>query len=408
MQSIRYRENDGIATIKIIFSIFLALYPILCLYTGFFRFTIGDVGLIMFTIFAILPPVPRQDTSIVPVAFFLITTIIVFFVNLFVFKTMPSWAATTYFFRLAKLVFYLMAAFFCGKKFFDSKSFEKAVVIIGCAAAAFMFFQYVAFYLLGKVYLGHIPGLEIYIEEYALGDYEEFYSKTFRPCSFFLEPAMFAQYMIVPTGLVLFSSRRKALSKILLIIIFSLSIVMSTSAQGIAYLGILFLLYIFWGSSKKTYTIVLLFVFVVAIVILQLFSEPFRFAVNRLLFSEDALSARIGTYEYIAEMDIPFKIIGYGYGVVPHGEYMAGVAYVWYGCGFIGVLLVLTMFLTFFKKAQSKTARVICLIFFMSFFVTSLFYNYMLFWFVCFIISHKENRHRRHHNGSYYRRYEEI
>ncbi len=390
----RYKKYGIIQTL---FCIFLALYPVLCLYKGFYKFTIGDLGLVVFTVLGVLPP-PRQDRRLVPVVVFLITTISVFLLNLMVFKTMESWAMTAYLFRLIKLCFYLIAAFTCGKKYFTTHIFERAVIAVGVVATAFMFFQYFAFYGLGRVYLGHIPGLTIYIEEYALSDYESLYKNTFRPCSIFLEPAMYAQFMVVPITLALFSKKLSVISKVLFVSFFSLSVVMSTSAQGLVYLAVIFFLYIFMSSNKKINIILFVCAVFVAILGAYLFLEPFRFAVDRLLYSEDALSARVGTYEYIRNMEIPFKIIGYGYGVVPHGEYMAGLPYVWYGCGIFGVLLVFSMFLSFFRYAESRAARVICAVFVISFFVTSLFYNYMLFWFVALMISLREKRKHRHHH----------
>jgi hypothetical protein len=405
MAQILRRGDSHHSRIKTVFCIFLALYPVLCLYTGFYRFTIGDVGLMLFTVLGFLP-LPRQDRRVAPVVVFLVFTLLVFLLNLFAFETMTSWNVSVYALRLLKLFFYLAAAFSCGKKYFETKVFEKAVIVVGCVAAGFMFFQYIAFYLFGKVYIGHIPGLEVYIEAYSLSDYESLYSQTFRPCSLFLEPAMYVQYMIVPTCMALFSKRLSPVSKIALVSIFALSIVMSTSAQGLVYLAIVFFTYAFVGTKKKTNVIAFLFVLVVAVLVAYIFLEPFQFALNRLFNSEDALSARVGAYDYVKDMPGPFWLLGYGYGVVPPDEYMAGAAYVWYGCGILGVALAINMFFSFFKNADGRVARIICIIFFAAFFVTSLFYNYMLFWFVTLIISVSEHRRRRHHHH-HHEHYEE-
>lgn len=394
-----YRNNSFLKTA---FCIFLAVYPVLCIYTGFYKFTIGDLGLLVFTVLGLLPP-PRKDRRIVPVAIFLLTTIFIFFLNLFVFRTMSSWAVSSYVFRLIKLCFYLGSAFLCGKKFFDTETFTKAVIAVGFVAALYMFFQYFAFYGLGRVYMGHLPGLEIYIEAYSQEDYVTLYKNVFRPCSIFLEPAMYVQYMIVPTTLALFSQRIRVIPKAVIVGVFSISMLMSTSAQGVAYLAIMFFVYALIGSKKKGNIVVFVFVVVMAAIVAYLLLEPFRFAVDRLLFGEKALEARIGAYQYVLDMPFEFSIVGFGYGVVPVEDYMAGAAYVLYGCGIIGFLLVANMFWSFFINARSKAARVICIIFFVMFFVTSLFYNYMLFWFAT-IITCLENR--RHYRYRYYYDYE--
>lgn len=399
-------EKKGTSVMKTIFCVFLAVYPILCLYKGFYRFTIGDLGLMAFTVLGVLPP-PKQDKRIVSVAIFLVYSVFIFLLNVFVFDSMPSWGTGTYFFRLVKLIFYLVAAFTCGKKYFDLETFEKAVITVGVAAAVFMLFQYFAFYVMGRVYLGFIPGLTIFIEEYASADYEKLYSNTFRPCSIFLEPAMYAQYMVVPTGIALFSRKLKWSTRIFFVGFFSLSILLSTSAQGIIYLAIIFAMYAFVGTKRKTNAFVFVVVIIVAALLAYAFIDAFRFAVDRLLYSEGALSARTGTYKYILDMPGPFWFMGYGYGVVPNGEYMAGAAYVWYGCGVLGFLLVINMFLSFFKNANSRVSRVLCMIFFAAFFATSLFYNYMLFWYVALIIStDNRNKYRRHHYREYVREHD--
>ena len=127
--------------------------------------------------------------------------------------------------------------------------------------------------------------------------------------------------------------------------------------------------------------------------------DAVQFAVRRLLFEGDALEARVGTYKYISRMEGLHYLFGYGYGVVPpNNEYFAGAPYVWYGCGLVGFLLACSMFFSMFKNALSLKARTICVVFFVTFFVTSLFYNYMLFWYVTIIIS------TRGHMGLFERR----
>ena len=66
MAQLLRRGDSHHSRIKTVFCIFLALYPVLCLYTGFYRFTIGDVGLMLFTVLGFLP-LPRQDRRVAPV-----------------------------------------------------------------------------------------------------------------------------------------------------------------------------------------------------------------------------------------------------------------------------------------------------------------------------------------------------
>ncbi len=377
--------------LQLIFSVFMAVYPILCIYTGFYKFTIGDLGLMFFMVLGLLS-LPRIDNRFRITLVFLVYTALVFVLNFMILQSMQMSAFMSFFFRVVKLFFYLICAFTCGRTYFSTFFFQKAIIKVSIVLCLFLLLQYVLFYGAGQVILGRIPGLTVYIQDYTEIDYESFYSYNFRPCSFFLEPAQFSQYMAVPLTLVLFSGGLPKGKKLLLVALFALCMLLTTSGQGVFYLAVIFGMYGFFGIKNKGITIIF-FVLLLIIALLAYNSvDAVRAAVDRLLFAEDALEARVGTYKYIGEMEGLHFLFGYGYGVLPADEYLAGAPYVWYGCGLTGFLLALGMFFSMYRNALSTKAKVICLVFFVAFFVTSLFYNYMLFWYVTIIISARSHR----------------
>ncbi len=379
----------------------MAFYPLLCIYKGFYRFTIGDIILMMFVGVSLFLP-PKRDSRIAPIVLFLFYTVVVFAINTVILQSINSAVFMTYAFRLLKLIFYFVSACVCGKKLFDPEIFQKTVVYVGIAATLFILFQYYAYYVLGEVYLGRIPFWEIYIQDYNDLDYEYIYSFTFRPCSFFLEPATLSQYMVIPLIYVLFSNDFKLAKKIVLCILFSIAIALSTSGQGTLYLALSFIAYTITGVKKKKYILHVLMIIIITAVVLYFCLEPFRFAIDRLLFGSGALNSRVSTYKYIWEMKGLHFIFGYGYGVLPNKQYFAGAPYVWYGCGLIGVLLVVFMFAWLFAKTKSKKSRLICICFFIMFWATSLFYSNMLFWYItlilCSVDTNKGKKIRNHHS----------
>lgn len=387
----KFKQTLAFRRLQLLFSAFMALYPILCLYTGFYKFTIGDLGLMFFMLLGLLS-LPRTDSRFRLTIVFLVYTALIFVVNLMIVQTMQISAFTSYLFRFVKLCFYLICAFTCGRTYFSTRYFQKVIIKISVVLCLFLVFQYVAYYGMGQIVLGRLPGLDIYIQDYTEIDYEQFYSFNFRPCSFFLEPAQFCQYMAVPLTLTLFSGNISKRKKLMLAMLFITGMFLSTSGQGVFYLIIIFVMYGLFEIRNKGVAIAFFVGVIIVGVIAYLNIDAVNFAVDRLLFGEDALEARIGTYKYIFEMNNLHFLFGYGYGVLPTNEYFAGAPYIWYGCGLVGFLMVLAMFFSMYRKALSVKGKVICVVFLVAFFVTSLFYNYMLFWYVAIILSVRSHR----------------
>lgn len=377
--------KSSTAIVKL-FSVFLALYPLLCLYKAFSRFTIGDVILILFCFCSLMSGV-KIDKKILIVAGFASYALVFLLLNgLFSTQTASS-NLVALLFRLLKFIFYMFCVLTCGKKYVDFYLFKKSILIVSVAASAFMVLQYIAYYAFGKILLGRIPGLSLFLDEYSTIDYSTFYSYYFRPSSFFLEPAMFSQFMCVPLTLVLFDqTTAMKKSRIALALLFTCCMVLSTAGQGILYIVVIYLLFVFRIVRNKLKAFGILCAFIIIFWCAYQYIAPMNAAVNRLLFTDSSADARLGTYSTCFHLDILHMLFGYGYGMTPNGEWMAGAAYVWYGCGIIGLVFAICIFVSFFRSATNNFSKMICIIFFAMFFGTGLFYNYMLFWFFSLMI----------------------
>lgn len=382
------KKNNRTKTIQKIFSVFLAVYPLLCIYKAFFRFTIGDVLLMAFLALGLMRP-QKIDFRVLSIGSFVAYTVFVFVLNLIFFKTMQLAAVLPYTLRLVKLIFYLLSAIIGGRAFFNTKYFEKALFTTSVVVCVFLFFQYIMYYGAGTVVLGRIPGLTVYLQEYLELDYETIYSYSFRPSSLFLEPANFCQFMVVPLGLALFSKNTTGKKRIFYIIIFTLGMLLSTSAQGMLYLAVVYIAYFLRGTTKKSMAAVFITIAIIAALIMYSEVDVVKTAVDR-LFNENAVDARFGSYSYLKTMEGIHIVLGYGYGVVPEEEFLAGAAYIIYGCGMFGFAFACLMFYELYKRATGNKAKTVCFIFFVALFGTSIFYNYMLFWYISIILCVKD------------------
>ncbi len=367
-----------------LFSVFLAVYPLLCIYKAFYKFTIGDVILMFFLVLGIMRPF-KLDFRVLSIGAFVGFTVFAFILNMVFFQSMSSLAIPAYALRLIKLIFYLLCAVINGKAFFKTKYFEKAIFITAIGVCAFLFFQYGMFYGTGTVILGRIPGLTVYLQEYLELDYEAIYSYSFRPCSLFLEPANFCQFMVVPLALSLFSKNISRKERIFYVVIFTVGMLLSTSAQGMLYLAVVYVAYFIRGTKRKSLIVVFMAIAIIVAIVMYSEVSVIKTAVDR-LFNENAVGARFGSYSYLKTMEGIHLVLGYGYGVVPEDEFLAGAAYIIYGCGMFGFASVCLMFYELYRRAWGNKGKVICFIFFIALFGTSIFYNYMLFWYISIIL----------------------
>ena len=373
---------------RFFFSVFMALYPILCIYKGISRFTIGDVILIVFFIIAFLK---QKSFSLDFRSFFIVAfvmyALIMLVANLLFFNLSAEHEPVALFIRLIKFIFYMVCATTLGSKAILPRIFKKTLYFIGVLTCLFLILQYFMFYVHGSVIRGIIPWLALHIEQYSLLDYELIYGYFFRPSSFFLEPSLFTHYIIVPLVFALFdNSTTKKSRRFFLIFILTVGIIMSTAAQGLVYLAVAFIFYFIFSKNKKE-KLLFLSLTLCVIVILFFSTDIIQTAFNRLLFDEEAANARLGSYLYCFKMSPLYMWFGHGYGATANNSFMAGAAYVWYGCGIIGLLLVFGIFAIMYKKSSNTISKTLCIIFFVMFFGTGLFYNYMVFWYFSLILA---------------------
>lgn len=382
-EKVASKETSGV---KKFFSIFLALLPIIAIYSsGIPGFNIADIILLLFLAASILLSKKsnrRIDSRLVIMVLYCayICTL-----PLLIGAVSGGTVFADIIIRTVRIIFYIVSGAFLSMKHLDVNIFKNAVIKASLAAVVYIIVQYVLYYGFNYYLVGYLPFLEVYQSGYEGVDYvSRFELMFFRPTSFFLEPAHCSRYLIIGLVFVLFKPRLRR-EDVLRAIIIATGILFTTSGQGYLMVAIVLLSFIFLnpyrkGSVKNVGTI-LGVVLIVTILFLVLYfsTDIIHNSIARILntSSTGAVTARLGTFFKILDEEAVYLFLGHGYGAVPYeNAWLSGITYTLYGSGFVGLLLLIA----FFIKAitvRKPVNRTIALIFFFLFLADDAFNSYM-------------------------------
>ena len=283
--------------------------------------------------------------------------------------------------RMGKFIIVLLIVFIIGKgQYFDYQLAKRILKITVLAAVSYIIIQSVMFYMSGRL-LPSVPFNLIRSEEYANIDYLRGASVFYRPTSFFLEPAHFAQYVIVYLIYSLFGDYKENQTKLKIAVFITVGLFLSTSGQGIL---LSLLVWGFWlfsqlikSSIDRKIKLVILGVLVCTIVLPAVFqTEILSTSIDRVITNSGSLGAategRLFSYDYFNDLPMLQKIIGTGYGNVPAGVYLNSVAYTLYCNGIIGMLFVGMLFYDAFVHTRYYH-KYLCIIYALLIFGSSTF-----------------------------------
>ncbi len=369
-----------------LYTLCVAILPMLAMYaSGIPGFSLADVILFLFTAFAMLN-YSRQDNNgyggnvkwlFCGMALILAFDVVVLLVDS---KNLYDVAI-----RTIRYGFYIFCFAFTSKKMLDVELLKKYVKNITLISTAYIFLQYAVYKLGGKVLRGFIPWIPLYIEDYALRDYESLFETMFRPTSLFLEPAHFARYAIIGLIIILWKSEPD-FKDILLAVLVSFGVLLSTSSQGYLLLALVWVLFALTRATRIKSDIVKLFIIIgvlcAPVLIYIIFTLPYvqetilRSLSGSIGDSNTALGARLSGFLYFGELNIFNKIFGTGFGNIPESGWLSSAAYWLYGSGIIVFFIFLIFLLTSLVKLKHE-CRMILLIVFILFFSDDSFYSSM-------------------------------
>lgn len=333
-----------------IWLIAIAMLPILNNYhISFLNQRLGIIVIILLTPFVLINSIGRKYRKgrMHIIAFWVVVTII-FVVNAIVNKTETSWI-----FEFLYLLLLISSIFISTRQSkVNSNTFIYSVVWIATISSLIIIFQYMLYF----VFSIHVP----FIFKSLLSDQNRvlynnlletgMHSGYYRPSSIFLEPAHLAQFSVVALIFSLFLKNRKRIH-ILFPILISISILLSTSSQGI------FLAIFIWVSSivmeyKSPQDLGKRFLklFAVTLLVLTLFATVgiFQTAINRVFTGNFETSAAFGRLSgfYVLQNEISNKLFfGYGHLSEPNSLYLTGGIVFLYRYGIIGITLFIVFLL---------------------------------------------------------------
>ena len=115
---------------------------------------------------------------------------------------------------------------------------------------------------------------------------------------------------------------------------------------------------------------------------------------------QSAGHARLGVYaEIFRSMDWFSCIFGHGFGRIIEGEWMPGLAYTFYGAGFIGLLLISRYLCKVWKNGLSLQKGMV-LVFCLTFVESGVFMNMMVIVYMLLMNNHYEKESVSHEKNT--------
>lgn len=385
---------------KKFFTLAIVLLPLISIYASGIRgFSLGDVLLIVLLIVSVFTKKDILSAKSREKNFYLFMFVLsIFFITLVSIGIHTDVDLYDVLIRIIRRTFYYLFIVFVSTHFFDYSLGQSYICSIGKYSAVFLVFQYIFYFLFGFILLGFIPFIPIYHEIYSELDYQNLYENMFRPSSFFLEPAHFARFLIIP--LIFFVFEYKSKWDIVWGVILSIVILLSTSGIGVLLFVLVCFFVLLNKSSKKKYSFIkgVLYLLPFIITFLVLRDSLAKESIDRVLNSDlsetnTAGGARFRGYYQFLELSSLDKIIGMGYGAVPDTElvtWFSGAGYLLYGVGILGFLICMFLFYKTFLLSDSVTQKYLCIVFFFLLFVDDNFMSNLSILFFSFIFAERK------------------
>ena len=139
------------------------------------------------------------------------------------------------------------------------------------------------------------------------------------------------------------------------------------------------------GRKRFPVSYLLVYVILVVLAVFALNTDVVQRTIARatnidLVNVNTAGGARFRGYIQFGLLNWWYKIVGMGYGSTPEtavATWFSGASYMLYGPGIIGFMVCLTMLYKLFKRGQSISAKVLCIMFTVLFFVDDSFMSHV-------------------------------
>ena len=314
--------------------------------------------------------------------------------------------------RLFRNIFYAFIIFVLGQIFFDFELGSKIYKYVVLLACIFLILQLLSYILFDVIIPWKLPGIDFNIN-ISMEEYFNKYKTSYRPTSFFTEPAHFVQYCTPYLAIILFKKIKLTKLDFMLSFFITIIILTSTSVNGFIFILVIWGLWSFYNlfiyNKRKNALFIFLSIYILPIVLFGLYNfiDGFKTIIDRIVNITNDISSIIrlvNGFIIFSQLDLLYKFIGIGFGsydefkelypiTLLHEtkvEYMSSLSYLLVSSGILGFIFYLLFMLLLFKRSNILGKVLIILSFFM-FFSSSIYSSPMFALLFVFVLSSKKN-----------------
>ena len=266
---------------------------------------------------------------------------------------------------------YYFVLIFGTKKYFDYLFGYKIYTYLAIVATSFLIIQYVSAIFWGRYISGFWAPLTTV-------DLKEMYSKftfyaitTYRPNSFFAEPAHYATFIIPLLSIMCFEEIKP--KSIYLILFLSSGILISGSTTGLILCVFCIMVWLFRFFRETRNFKYLIVTVVLAVIAFSFVSsmDSYKFMFFRTFESDNAINSRLkwltqGTFPFNGVLDYLFGVGNCTLILQSRQGWLPGWALLFQNYGIIGFVIYVMCSLYFFWKGNSRSRFILCVFWILS------------------------------------------
>jgi hypothetical protein len=345
------------------YTLITVFLPVLAVYSSPIRgFDLGTFVVLGFGVCCILDFFLRNKGRIkapIPLLIVMIYTVVTALVTIIADSSVFYSSETSVIMRTARFIIMLFIMLFIATpSYFDYSLFEKYLRRVTLFVSIYAIIQLLFYSITGMKLINVFGATKQGVQfESTLDQYET----TYRPPSIFLEPSNVTYYVVPYLAISLFASfsegklgERNKRRDFIDAVIITLGVVCTTSGQGAIVIMAAWGLWAVVSIFKKGVGKTIGYFPVLGIAAFVLFkSDSFQYTIGRLYTSGNEMSAIDARYTGYLALDFlsgSTKIFGTGYGNYIEKIYYPSFADIMFCTGVVGLVLVLIMYMIYFRK----------------------------------------------------------
>lgn len=262
-----------------------------------------------------------------------------------------------------------------GSSIISGRKIKEIIIKYGVLFTSYLLIQ-VVFWKYLNYYLPNLFLLKPLYEVYSGELYKNYVLSInyLRPASFFSEPAMYSNFMLLAICFELFDNFQKYRWKVL--IFFSLGILLSTSTAGILSM---ILIYIYYFRKKifqnKWKIIIIILVFLFSVEKIEIENKTYNYTKNKIFNIKK--SARIGKSFENIDLDFTKKsfYIGEKEKLIEREKYLNSITDLYIDYGIVGIIIWMYFLFIIYKEYPNDMTKILILIYILKCFSSGIMFN---------------------------------